>query len=278
MTRLARAGKWGGAARSAEVAGGCVEGEEARVAARAFGVGVEGAAVAVLAFGGFPACAAVDTAPDALGLGWEDGRAAGFLREEAGDGEGVVADHFCGEALAGSAGEEGIGRVAGDEGGRGGAGLGVGGAEGEFAEERFERPAVVAGEAEGEVVEEWLAGGQGPAGAEVLEGFHDAAAEEGGPEAVGSDACGQGVAVAHEPLGHGEAGRIFRGRSEGGGPCGGLGGLAGESVAAGVESGFAGGRAFREDRDGGALDFSVGLAGFAPCGDELMAFRAGERG
>ena len=138
----------------ADLAGADIEGGHGGVGAGAFEESVEAAAVAVFIGGVDPLEGGVGGFPNAIGLGWEDGGAAGFLGEETGGGEGLVADGFGGEPEAGAAGEEAVGGVffeteRGDFGG-----LLVGGAEDDGAEEGLELPAVFT-VVDGEPVEEF---------------------------------------------------------------------------------------------------------------------------
>ncbi len=155
-------------------AGGGVEGGEEGEGGGAFLVDVDGAAEAVGAFGGVPFGVAVGDFGDALGLRGADGWAEHFFAEEAGGGEGGVADDFGFETLA----REGVGLV------------GVGGDD--EAVEFFEGPAGF-DKGEGEVIEEGLVGGEFALHAEVIESGDDAGAEEGGPVAIDDDAGGEGV-------------------------------------------------------------------------------------
>ena len=286
-----------GAFDDAGHAGGGVEVDEAGVGGAAFEDDVEAAAVFFLADGdGVVVLLAADFFPEAVGLRRIDGGAAFFGAEEAGDGEGVVADGFGVEAEAGAAGVEVVGVVFFDEfGGEGGV-LAEGGGGGDEAEEFFHGPAVFH-EGDGEVVEQFGMGGRGAFDAEVFDGGDEAVAEEFGPPAVDGDAGGEGVFFGNEPLGEAEAVGGAGGFGEDGGGGGGDGG-GGVGVDAALEDGghaglgellhdfggggFEGGEFFV---DAGHLFFHGGEAGhfevevFAELGELAgVVFRALEEG
>ena len=167
--------------------------------------GVEGAAVegfalilnvAFFAEGGF--------LPDAVGLVGLHGGAALEGAEQAGGGEGDIAQHPGGQAMAGAAGEEAIFGVDLDEGGGDFGALAVGAAGDDETEEVLDVPAAVH-EFDGEPVEQFGVAGFLALQAEVLDAFDEAGAEEGLPVAVDGDAGGQRVVAGDEPVGEVEA-------------------------------------------------------------------------
>jgi hypothetical protein len=102
---------------------------------------VETAAVEPVAVVAVVGPAAAFFLPDAWWLIGFDGGAAGSGDEEAGGGEGGVANHFGGEAEAGAAGEGDVVRVGEEAVAVAAAFLGEGAAEGDGAEETFDGPA-----------------------------------------------------------------------------------------------------------------------------------------
>ena len=129
------------AAGDADLAFGGVEGFHGRGWGGAFPVGVETAAVEPVAVVAVVGPAAAFFLPDAWWLIGFDGGAAGSGDEEAGGGEGGVADHFGGEAEAWAAGEGDVVRVGEEAVAIAAAFLGEGAAEGDGAEETFDVPA-----------------------------------------------------------------------------------------------------------------------------------------
>ena len=263
------------AADHADLAVAGVEGGERGVGGVAADFGVEGAAVFVGAFADDPVVAAAEGGGEAhVGGHGTDGRASEFGAEEAGDGEGLVAEEFAAGAEAGAAGEEAVFGVAFGEGGWGGGVLAVGGGGDEGFEEVFQVPTGVH-QVGGEPVEEFGVNGEVTLGAEVFAGADDAGAEEGFPVAVDGDAGGEGVVFGDEPAGEGEAvaGGVLGERVEGDGGGGVDFGAEVLPFAAILDVAFAVfvGREFRHDGDGGGFDggevfFEFGEALAGGCG------------
>ena len=134
----------------------------------------------------------------------------------------MIADRLGAEADPGAAGEQAVLGVGGVGLCRGGGRLAVGRAADDLAEHRLLAPLVVVAEAEGEMVEQFRVGGFRAGRAEILEGFHEAEAEELFPEAVDHDPGGERVVLGNQPAGEGEpVGRGVIGKlSEEGGDAG----------------------------------------------------------
>jgi hypothetical protein len=257
------------AAGDADLAFGGVEGFHGGGWGGAFPVGVETAAVETVAVVAVVGPAAAFFLPDAWWLIGFDAGAAGFCDEEAGGGEGGVADHFCGEAEAGAAGEGDVVRVGEEAVAVAAAFLGEGSAEGDGAEEAFDVPAR-GDEVAGEGVEEIRVGGERALIAEVIDGVDETAAEHLGPETVDDDASGERVGGVGGPFGETEAiGWVsgVEGEDGGGDACGD--GIAGGVVSAALEeAGGFGVRGFLHDHEGGdgVLEGVEGGAGLLECG------------
>ena len=88
-------------------------------------------------------------------------------------------------------------------------------AEDDFANERFDGPAVV-GELKGEVVEQFGMAGKFAGPAKVIGGADEAFAEEVFPNPVGHDAGGEGVVGIGNPSGELESSGTVRGNGGGG--------------------------------------------------------------
>ena len=179
-----------------------------------------------------------------------NGRAADFFHEEAAGGEGLVADHFGGEAVTRTAGEPDIFRIVGHDLGSGEAALAVGLREDDGFMQGFYVPAG-ADEFAGEPVEEFGIFGAVTLAAEVVGGLDEAATEEGLPEAIHRHAREQRMARVGEPAGEAEAVARLIGRKggEGGGGVGANGGAALIVFTALEDVGRLGLREFAHDHD-----------------------------
>ena len=144
--------------------------------------------------------------------GVADGGTAACRVELAAEEEGGVADGFGFESFAIGVAEEAVCGVAVVGSLRGKL---VGSAEGDFADEGFDGPAVF-DEAEGEMVEEFGVTGELAGLAEVIGGANDAFTEEVFPNAVDHDAGGEGVFGIGDPVGEFESAGVF-GRNVSGG-------------------------------------------------------------
>ena len=159
---------------------------------------VETAAVEGLTFaggGGFEGLG------DVVGV---DRRTTDFFNEQAAGGEGLVANHLGGEAMAGTAGEPGVLRIVGHDLRGREAALAVSIGEDDGFEEGFHIPAR-ADEFAGEPVEEFGVLGAIALGAEVVGGLDEALTEEGLPKAIYGHAGQQRVIGGGEPAGKAEA-------------------------------------------------------------------------
>ncbi len=157
-------------------------------------VAVNGAAVDVV--GAFLAVA--------IGSVRVDGRAAVALDEEAGGGEGGIADFFAAEAVGRSAGEELVGDVAGLQVGGVGGLLTEGGGENDLTYDFLRTPPLL-DEVAREPVEECGVGGEISLQSEIFGGANDTVAKEVLPDPVDVDTGGQGVLGEGEPLSEAEA-------------------------------------------------------------------------
>ena len=211
----------GVAAGDADHALGDVEGFEHGRGAGASPESVDTAAIECFAFAGGRGFEGLG---DVVGV---DGRAADFFHEEAAGGEGLVADHFGGEAVTRTAGEPDIFRIVGHDLGSGEAALAVGLREDDGFMQGFHVPAG-ADEFAGEPVEEFGIFGAVTLAAEVVGGLDEAAAEEGLPEAIHRHAREQRMARVGEPACEAEAvARLIGWKGgEGGGGVGANGGAA----------------------------------------------------
>ena len=97
--------------------------------------------------------------------------------EQSGGGECGIARHLAGEALAGATGEQAVVGIEGVELRADGAGLAVGGAGDELAQQGFHAPVHVRGELDGERIEQFGMGGFFTGGTEILGGRDDADTE-----------------------------------------------------------------------------------------------------
>jgi hypothetical protein len=144
------------------------------------------------------------------GLIGEDAGAADIGLEEAGDGQGVVADELGVETARGLIGQPGVAwiEVAGAQGGDGF--LAVGGGSDEEADHVADIPTGIT-ELDGQPIEEFRVGGPFALEAEILGTRGDAGAEELGPEAVHQVARGEGIVGGDQPLGEVKAGEATSG-------------------------------------------------------------------
>ena len=155
--------------------------------------------------------------PDAGGLVGFDTGAAHFFDEQTGGGEGLIAQHPRGEAMARAAGEQAVLGVALMSGGGGAGGLAVGGAGDDEAVHGLQVP-TAGDKLGGEPIEQFRVRGMLGLDAEIFGGFHEAGAEIGLPHAVHFGPCGEGIAGGDEPVREIEAvhapGRSVGGRAE----------------------------------------------------------------
>ncbi len=194
--------KWGVGADAAEVADiavGDVKGFKEGVRSGAFDEGVEGAAIAILSWGGVP----FEGSFEGVGVFFDgivgvDGWAEHSVGEQPRDLKGVVANDFGWEAESWASSEEEIAGVFFEEIWRAGGGLAVGVRGHEGGEELFDVPIFL--ELEGEVIEELGVSGGDSLDSEVFFGFHDAGSEESGPVSVDGDSSGERVVGMEEPL------------------------------------------------------------------------------
>ena len=133
-----------------------------------------------------------------------DGRAADFFHEEAAHRQRLVANHFGRQTVARSAREPDVFRIVRHDLGRGEAALPVGLREHDGFEERLHIPAG-ADKLAGEPIEQLGIFGAVALAAEVIDGFHEAAAEEGLPETIHRHAREQRMARVGQPAREAEA-------------------------------------------------------------------------